>query len=91
MRNREAAQTHNRNQMRGALRKYHAEKKIKQGMKPGDASSGRSVAYCSACGAPAVDSPAGRARHAQRGAKCALAMAELESKAKPAKPSADLQ
>lgn len=85
MRNRKAFITHHRNQTHAAIERSRAQRFTIRGMKPGSKSSGAAVTYCSACSAPVVDSTAGRARHAQKGGKCAEAMART------VKPSADLQ
>jgi len=79
MRNRQAFRTHHRNRTHAAIVEGRAKRLTARGMKPGSKSSGASVAYCSACGGPLVDSVAGRARHALKGGKCALAMAEIIS------------
>lgn len=74
MRNWKAFQTHHKNQTHLALARSKLMRKISKGMKAGDKSSGAAVVYCGACGAPVVDSAAGRGRHALRGGKCAEAM-----------------
>jgi hypothetical protein len=74
VKNRKAFRTHHKNETDAAIQKSRAMRFVNRGMKPGSKSSGASVAYCCACGAPVVDSAAGRKRHALRGGKCALAM-----------------
>ena len=81
MRNWQAFRTHHKNQTQIALARSRVMRKISKGMKPGDASSGASVTYCEACGAPVVDSPQGRARHAQRGFQCAQALSLKKERA----------
>jgi hypothetical protein len=74
MRNWQAFRTHHSNQIQIAMARSRGLRGTRKGMKPGDKSSGASVAYCSACQGAYVDSRPGRARHAQKGGKCALAM-----------------
>jgi hypothetical protein len=72
MRNWQAFRTHHANQTRAAMARRWLP--TSKGMKPGSKPSGDSVAYCSACQGAYVDSKPGRARHALKGGKCALAM-----------------
>ena len=74
MKNWQAFKTHHKNQSDAAYARRRATQFTNRGMKPGGKTSGASVAYCSACGGPHVDSPQGRKRHALKGGKCALAM-----------------
>jgi hypothetical protein len=72
MRNWQAFRTHHKNQTNLAMARRWLP--TSKGMKPGSKASGDTVAYCSACQGAYVDSKPGRARHALKGGKCALAM-----------------
>lgn len=74
MKNWQAFKTHHKNQTHAAIARRWSL--TENGLKLGSKSSGRAVVYCGACGAPVVDSAAGRARHALRGQKCAQAVSK---------------